>query len=534
MRRGLWLTVGLMAAGAPLGAADFVRGDANSDGVLSVSDAPYLLGYIFLGYRPLECDAAADANDDGVLDLTDSVFGLVAQFRGGSPPPAPFPGAGPDPTPDDLPCPSYGSGSPLEDPAAALIVRDAAAPGGASRRVAIPIALSSTGSLKAFSGVIHDPSGVLEDVPGSLHDKTPERVGTAGWRSAVTQAGRATFAFVVSFTLPVEIPAGQGVVVAEVVTCLKPGTRAGQYPLTLEAGELTSGFEPRTGPDNGREYGRAIHPTLVSGTLFVEQDVTGSACDTSEPQPPPPIHIRFALEDRTGIPGGEVTIPFKVRADRASQGFSYSVHFDEAILTATDTDKVFVTPSGTPYEFERFEENNEAGYLVGAAVISLSDTGDVLPPSVDVEVLKFDFHISALAPIGETPIEFRDGGRGTGGPVKNKLIAGGQEIAPDQASSFVFVNGLLNIVPDAIPFVRGDSNGDDAVDISDAKFTLSYLFLGGGGPRCADAADANDDGKIDVSDPVATLQFLFTGERKLLPPRTPGLDPTPDGLRCRP
>ena len=72
------------------------------------------------------------------------------------------------------------------------------------------------------------------------------------------------------------------------------------------------------------------------------------------------------------------------------------------------------------------------------------------------------------------------------------------------------------------------------VDISDARYTLGYLFLGASEPTCRDAADANDDGKIDISDPVATLQFLFTGETKLSPPRTPGLDPTPDELVYQP
>ena len=82
-------------------------------------------------------------------------------------------------------------------------------------------------------------------------------------------------------------------------------------------------------------------------------------------------------------------------------------------------------------------------------------------------------------------------------------------------------------------FLRGDSNGDDVVNISDAQATLSYLFLGGRQPHCFDAADANDDGKLDVSDPVATLQFLFLGGPSLPEPNgTKGKDPTPDSMDC--
>jgi hypothetical protein len=299
----------------------------------------------------------------------------------------------------------------------------------------------------------------------------------------------------------------------------------------LEAGELVAScHDPAS---NGCiDAGPAVYPELVSGMLVVENDVEGSACDTSEPAEPPVINILFEVHESTGVPGGNVTVPFSVRADRASQGFSYSIHFDEAVLRATGTDKLFITPDGTPYEFERFEFNNDTGFVVGAAVISLADTGAVLPPNEDVDVLEFDFAIDPFAPAGSTPLEFRDGGRGTGGPVRNFLIASGQEITPSLADSFVFIDGRVNIVPDGIPFVRGDSNANGTVNISDPQFTLNFLYLGGARPLCFDAADANDDGGLDISDAVATLQFLFLGTRSLPPPNFPGLDPTPDSFVC--
>ena len=59
--------------------------------------------------------------------------------------------------------------------------------------------------------------------------------------------------------------------------------------------------------------------------------------------------------------------------------------------------------------------------------------------------------------------------------------------------------------------IRGDSNGDTNVDISDPTYTLQYLFLGGPAPGCAAAADANADGSLDISDPTYTLLHLFLG-----------------------
>jgi hypothetical protein len=83
-------------------------------------------------------------------------------------------------------------------------------------------------------------------------------------------------------------------------------------------------------------------------------------------------------------------------------------------------------------------------------------------------------------------------------------------------------------------FLRGDSNADGALDVSDAIHCLGYLFLGGQRPFCLDAADANDDGKVDIADPVGTLGYLFSGGSALPAPGIfiGGPDHTADSLHC--
>ena len=61
-------------------------------------------------------------------------------------------------------------------------------------------------------------------------------------------------------------------------------------------------------------------------------------------------------------------------------------------------------------------------------------------------------------------------------------------------------------------FRRGDSNADGTVDISDAIFTLGWLYLGSQVPSCLEAADTNGDGQHDLSDAVRLILFLFQGE----------------------
>ena len=84
-------------------------------------------------------------------------------------------------------------------------------------------------------------------------------------------------------------------------------------------------------------------------------------------------------------------------------------------------------------------------------------------------------------------------------------------------------------------FLRGDSNQDNAVDISDAIYTLSYLFTDPNiSLRCQDALDANDDGRMDISDAIFTLNFLFANNNLEFPKPYPskGQDQTDDILGC--
>ena len=83
----------------------FVRGDANADGSVNLADAVFVLSLLFAGAQRVPCQDAADSDDDGAISITDGVYLFNYLFRAGSPePPAPFPEAGEDPTPDMLGC----------------------------------------------------------------------------------------------------------------------------------------------------------------------------------------------------------------------------------------------------------------------------------------------------------------------------------------------------------------------------------------------------------------------------------------------
>jgi DNA-binding beta-propeller fold protein YncE len=59
--------------------------------------------------------------------------------------------------------------------------------------------------------------------------------------------------------------------------------------------------------------------------------------------------------------------------------------------------------------------------------------------------------------------------------------------------------------------LRGDCDGDGRLDLTDAVFTLNWLFHGGRRPPCEAACDASGEGTLNVTDPIRILRFLFLG-----------------------
>lgn len=61
------------------------------------------------------------------------------------------------------------------------------------------------------------------------------------------------------------------------------------------------------------------------------------------------------------------------------------------------------------------------------------------------------------------------------------------------------------------PFVCGDANGDEEINVADAVFMIGYVFKGGPAPDPVEAGDANCDGDSNVADGVYIINFVFKG-----------------------
>ncbi|MBI4583530.1 MAG: hypothetical protein HY717_05870 [Planctomycetes bacterium] len=116
------------------------------------------------------------------------------------------------------------------------------------------------------------------------------------------------------------------------------------------------------------------------------------------------------------------------------------------------------------------------------------------------------------------------------------IAAAGSDLgAPDQFP-FEPLQALiadLAIAPLGESFLRGDANLDEVADLSDAIFSLEFLFLGTREPECRKSLDADDNGVLEITDPIRLLEHLFLGAAAPPPPFPAcGLDSTSDSLPC--
>jgi hypothetical protein len=80
-----------------VGGVPFVRGDADLDSQINITDAVVVLLYLFAGStQPRDCRDAMDVDDNGALEVTDAMRILGYLFLDAAPPAAPFPACGVD------------------------------------------------------------------------------------------------------------------------------------------------------------------------------------------------------------------------------------------------------------------------------------------------------------------------------------------------------------------------------------------------------------------------------------------------------
>ena len=107
-----------------------------------------------------------------------------------------------------------------------------------------------------------------------------------------------------------------------------------------------------------------------------------------------------------------------------------------------------------------------------------------------------------------------------------------KRLAAETGGSYTEVVGAPRECLDQRRFIRGDTNADGMITISDVV-TVVFQLAGFKTIQCADASDVGDNGTIELADAVLLMRYQFA--RGALPePPFPGcdLDPTEDDRGC--
>ncbi len=254
-----------------------------------------------------------------------------------------------------------------------------------------------------------------------------------------------------------------------------------------------------------------------------------------------------------GLPGTRVSIPFQIQLTTTVPGLfgltlplggrGANISFiTQENCGAVCADALF--RGGDPFFFlyyidgrNRIDPNyvNTTGALAGTGA---QGPGVVLAFSTDL-IIKMVTYPAGTFTVGQFTAEVTMPDLGSRDTVsidlKNGLSRGSRNpqnltVSFDFASFSATVNEFTFDVVSGFPkFVRGDSDHDGRVEMSDITHLIEYLYLGKGEPQCQAAADSNDDNHIDISDILHLIGIMYLG----YPTYAPGLNCGTDNKTTR-
>ncbi len=78
------------------------------------------------------------------------------------------------------------------------------------------------------------------------------------------------------------------------------------------------------------------------------------------------------------------------------------------------------------------------------------------------------------------------------------------------SENYIVRSGFWQL-PGGTPYLCGDADGNDIVNISDAVYLIAYIFGGGAEPSPLLAGDVDCNGLVNISDAVYLIAYIFGG-----------------------
>ncbi|MGE3165521.1 MAG: dockerin type I repeat-containing protein [Planctomycetota bacterium] len=214
----------------------------------------------------------------------------------------------------------------------------------------------------------------------------------------------------------------------------------------------------------------------------------------------------FNVSDGEGATGSpvQVQVSIDVTGPAGLRAFVVPVCHDPAFASLLTVEIGASIESIEPVVFASIQQQMGPAYGFSVSVITDHPPGtpNALPVGGGYQVAVATYML--LAP-GTSPLNLCAGTLPAPGGFYDPWVLDelGSESTPQT------FGGSLTATPSSPLFVRGDANGDSHVDLGDAIFVLTYLFLSGPA-SCLVALDANDSGSVNVADATTLLGYLFT------------------------
>jgi subtilisin family serine protease len=200
------------------------------------------------------------------------------------------------------------------------------------------------------------------------------------------------------------------------------------------------------------------------------------------------------LVDYTGFPGvSQIEVPINLTNEAPVSGMILPISYS-GDLDLTFQNYSFEGSRTEYFEVKQISAINTSQKIVVFELIA-NDGGGAAPlPAGSGEIMKLYFGpedgSSGTTEVGFTV--FYDDSLVFDTPVG--------EYVPEYSPGVITVSGGL----------RGDANGDEVVDVSDAVYIINYAFVPGSpAPDTFCGGDANNDDSIDVSDAVFVVNYAF-------------------------
>ncbi|HEQ98875.1 MAG TPA: hypothetical protein ENO22_05995 [candidate division Zixibacteria bacterium] len=290
-----------------------------------------------------------------------------------------------------------------------------------------------------------------------------------------------------------------GAVTQLLFSTLSASPRMGEPPLTVDF-EGYSPFEVDFwkyyfGDGDSSDLQNPVHTYMEPGAYTVTQEISTANGDASNTLD----SFIFVLADTlTGVDfEGEITttevmVPFRLKN---------IAPIDEMILPITydgPLDLVFDSFSVAGTRTEYFENTQIVALNFSQKVIVFrlrANSGGGAPPlsAGEGDILRLYFHVGTATP-DTTVIDTL---------TFNNYVLDFSTFIGDYIPRYSAAEISLS------SGIRGDANGDQVLNVSDAVHIINFVFLNGAPPVTQCGGDANNDAQMNVSDAVYIINYVF-------------------------